>query len=161
MNKINRKNEAFAKADLYRNIPIGQRTMAQHHAVNVADCLQRTIDGYPERLRWTFDIAPGTQLYVTGKDESKGFGPEIGDILILNQCTGFHDMVGCNNANGLGTSARRCDIRLARPNDPGFMDTREGWDRFLDAKVKQLNVESFAGWALSLALLGALVFKSL
>ena len=126
--KINRRAEMIERAKQAEMIEPKDRTISDSYAISALKCLQEAINENPH-LEWTFNLAPGTQLYVTKdcSDPERTWGPKKGDVLILNQCTGFRDMLGCNNKDGLGATVERNRVRLAKPSDDGYRITIKEW----------------------------------
>jgi hypothetical protein len=60
------------------------------------------------------------------------------------------------NRIGLGGSLKVGTFRLATPDDPGYMATREQWADFKDSQIFKLRCESFVFGVTAILTLGAL-----
>lgn len=101
-------------------------------------------------------LKPGDQIIAT---EDSYFPPHIatppklsqrkGDIIMVNNPRVGCDIVSGTGLNGVAYNGRECiglggslrvgTFRLATPDDPGFMATREQWDEFRDAEINRLR----------------------
>lgn len=95
-----------------------------------------------------------------------------GELLLVNT---FHRGGGVSGAGlnrvprtlrnrpnmGLGCSFQAGTYRLATPEDPGYLATREQWHAVKDAECRRLRFESFAWSVVALLSLGALALRSL
>lgn len=62
---------------------------------------------------------------------------------------------------GLGTSLKVGTFRMATPDDPGFVATREQWYAFKDAEIRKLRIESFVYGVIAILALGAMAYSLL
>lgn len=101
-------------------------------------------------------LKPGEQIIAI---EDAYFPPHIatppklsqrkGDIIMVNNPRVGCDIVSGTGLNGVAHNGRECiglggslrvgTFRLATPDDPGFMATREQWEQFKDAEINRLR----------------------
>lgn len=101
-------------------------------------------------------LKPGDQIIAI---EDAYFPPHIatppklsqrkGDIIMVNNPRVGCDIVSGTGLNGVAYNGRECiglggslrvgTFRLATPDDPGFMATREQWEQFKDAEINRLR----------------------
>lgn len=103
-------------------------------------------------------LKPGDQIIAI---EDAYFPPHIatppklsqrkGDIIMVNNARVGCDIVSGTGLNGVAYNGRECiglggslrvgTFRLATPDDPGFMATREQWEGFKDAEISRLRAK--------------------
>lgn len=101
-------------------------------------------------------LKPGDQIIAT---EDAYFPPHIatppklsqrkGDIIMVNNPRIGGDIVSGTGLNGVSYNGRKClglggslrvgTFRLATPDDPGFMATREQWVAAKDSEINRLR----------------------
>lgn len=106
-------------------------------------------------------LKPGDQIIAI---EDAYFPPHIatppklsqrkGDIIMVNNPRVGCDIVSGTGLNGVAHNWREClglggslrvgTFRLATPDDPGFMATREQWGQLKDAEINRLRAILFA-----------------
>jgi len=75
-------------------------------------------------------LPAGTQVYFL-RDYAPGqdWGQKAGEVALVNNDSYWprQDHVGLVTANGYGSIGRRTELRLATPDDAGYIMTSEGW----------------------------------
>ena len=103
-------------------------------------------------------LRPGDQIIAIADARfPKHISPEqhysqrVGDIIMVNNATGYKNMVGGTGITGADYKGRPClglgsslddgTYRRATPDDKGYLATREQWHAIKDAEIKQLKSE--------------------
>lgn len=121
------------------------------------------------------ELKPGDLIVATKISHYTHAGAEgkqsqwVGDLIMVNNPrsdgsvggTGLYDGPGkrqpCERPSlGLGTSLHAGTYRLATPEDPGYVATRDQWANIHAVEVKQLRLESFIWGVIAIISLGAL-----
>ena len=123
----------------------------------------------------SLELKPGDLIVATKISHYMHAGAEgkqsqwVGDLIMVNNPrsdgsvggTGLYDGPGKRQPGerpslGLGTSLHAGTYRLATPDDPGYVATREQWANIHAVEVKQLRLESFIWGIIAILSLGAL-----
>lgn len=83
----------------------------------------------------------------------------------MNGITGGHGIYGLSYTGrsilGYGSSLKDGTYRLATPDDPGYMATREQWFDILNQQIKSERRQSFWFGVIALLALGAVAYMAL
>lgn len=150
--------EVFEREKKALAVPVEKRVLADDYAISSARLLREAIHNNPD-TEWTYKLGSGQQLYVT-KSSGKDYGPKVGDIVAVNNASGLGDSIGCHTADHLGTLVNRDCVRLATPDDPGYVATRDEWHSVLQIENRLLMRETFWAWTILFFVIGMLLIKS-
>lgn len=129
-------------------------------------------DAFDPALKDT--LVAGTQLYALTEEffnsDPTKYCQKPGDIVQFNSAK-YNDIVGGHGVNGvsytgrstlgLGVILKDGTYRLATPDDPGYLGTKELWHDHMQREIKDLRSSLLMLSLIALTALGALAFYPL